>query len=51
MRLIIAQSDFQGHYQWLEKGQFVSEGEGAFWGKGLGSNIKHRGFFVRQRLV
>lgn len=51
MRLIIAQSDFQGHYQWLEKRQFVSEGEGAFWGEGLGSNIKHQGFSVRQRLM
>lgn len=50
MRLIIAQSDFQGHYQWLEKRQFVLEGEGAFWGEGLGSNIKHP-FFVRQRLM
>lgn len=51
MRLIIAQSDFQGHNQWLEKRQFVLGGEGAFWGEGLGSTIKHQGFSVRQRLM
>lgn len=44
MQLIIAQSDFQRHYQWLEKRQFVLEGEGTFWGEGWGSNIKHRFF-------